>query len=265
MGPQLLAGSFADVKGSANELHVLATTYITEIMLNPDILARILSSYDASQATIDTCVWMKRVSKQWHAVVEGMFVDKQWMHPFIQSGDSFVKKLHLMFLYEDDTEFREFLEQMRKHTWLEEVQYNGMFIMLQIILPDNSLTPYKLTTLHLSSTLPTTPCSCTNMYYVYSPSGWNCNMNSVGTTRNILGLFPKQASNRPFFSTTIRHRKICHLLLLCKSLTKCIAKPGSALAEATLLPEQLDDAVVRFLHTDFSEKYIRNANDFQIR
>ena len=33
----------------------------------------------------------------------------------------------------------------------------------------------------------------------------------------------KQASNRPFFSTTIRHRKICHLVLFCKSFTKCIA------------------------------------------
>ena len=75
----------------------------------------------------------------------------------------------------------------------------------------------------------------------------------------------KQASARPFFSTTIRHRKICHLLLLCKSLTKCISNPASQIAEATLLREQLDVAVVRFLQTNFSEKFIENAEDFEFR
>ena len=71
----------------------------------------------------------------------------------------------------------------------------------------------------------------------------------------------KQASTRPFYSTTIRHRKICHLLLLCKSLTKCIANPSSKL----VLRKQFDLAVVRFLQTNFSEKYIQNAEEFKIR
>jgi hypothetical protein len=75
----------------------------------------------------------------------------------------------------------------------------------------------------------------------------------------------KQASNRPFFNTTIRHRKICHLLLLCKSLTKSLAKPGSESAEATLLSQQFDHAIMQFLHTDFSGKYIQNAQDFKTR
>ena len=123
----------------------LPSANMSLVMMNSDLLGRILCSFKASQATIDTLIWMKRVSKLWPIIVKGMLVDRKWMAPFIESGDLFVNDIYTIGWISvdswvdvqfDDTVFSNFLEQMQMHSWHEAVQYHGIV----------ALSPSDLTT-----------------------------------------------------------------------------------------------------------------------
>jgi len=58
----------------------------------------------------------------------------------------------------------------------------------------------------------------------------------------------KNASNQPFFSTTLPHKKLCRLLLLCKTYTRALSKAKEhTTQEITQLAQQYDQAVLQFL------------------
>jgi hypothetical protein len=157
------AGPFPGNLGGALEVeiaiastgHVLrASANMSLVMMNSDLLGRILCSLKASQATIDTLIWMKRVSKLWPRLVKGMLVDPTWMHSFIESGNLFVNDIdtivgisvdHWVDLHVDDTVLREFLEQMQQHGWHEAVQYHGIVALW----PSDSTIMLDLSAEHL--------------------------------------------------------------------------------------------------------------------
>jgi hypothetical protein len=105
------------------------------VMMNSDLLGRILCSFNVSQATINMLIWMKRVSKLWPIIVKRMLVDRKWMHSFIDSGDLFINDMDTIVgisvdnwadLHVEDTMIHEFLERMQQHSWHEAVQYHGI-------------------------------------------------------------------------------------------------------------------------------------------
>jgi len=108
------------------------------VLLNVDLLGRILCSYEASQTIIDFLLCMRGVSKLWAMLVKRMLVDPKWMAPFILSGNVFIHEIHTTVGYgvdnwadiqEDDTLFRQFLQQMKQHTWHEPAQYNSILAL----------------------------------------------------------------------------------------------------------------------------------------
>ena len=56
----------------------------------------------------------------------------------------------------------------------------------------------------------------------------------------------KNASNQPFFSTTMPHKKLCSLLLLCKTYTRALSKEHTT-QETAQVALQYDQAVLQFL------------------
>jgi len=102
-----------------------------------------------------------------------------------------------------------------------------------------------------------------------NPKCFTCNQDCTGVTvcggckvvRFCDTPHQKHASNRPFFSTTVRHTLLCPLLSLCRSLRKCQAKPNGGGAEAVLLAEQYDEALLQFLSTDHFIKHLDHENN----
>ena len=112
-------------------------------MNSVDLLRQILCSYEASQATIETLLWMKRVSKRWPGIVKFMLADSQWMAPLTRSGQNFVDSPHVVNedhapgiqLHEIDVS--DFLEKTRLHTWDEASQHYGILILSRQIPKTN--------------------------------------------------------------------------------------------------------------------------------
>jgi hypothetical protein len=132
------------IVGTAAASAVAMTPSVTNIMVHADILGRILRCYGASQAIIDELVWMKLVSKQWHVVVSAMFLDDQWLHSFIESGNVFVNSIPALALIIfdwhdleiDQTALHEYLQQMRMHTRHEAAQFRGIAKIKNILAND---------------------------------------------------------------------------------------------------------------------------------
>jgi len=116
---------------------------MVSVMNSVDLLRQILCSYEASQATIETLLWMKRVSKQWPGIVKFMLADSQWMAPLTRSGQNFVDSPHVM--NEDhapgveihEIDVSDFLEKTRLHTWDEASQHYGILILSRQIPKTN--------------------------------------------------------------------------------------------------------------------------------
>ena len=73
----------------------------------------------------------------------------------------------------------------------------------------------------------------------------------------------RQSSSMPFFSTKVRHKMMCPLLFLCKSLSRSRVRPDAGGTEAVQLAQQYDEALRQFLRTDFFGQYVKNS-DFEL-
>jgi len=101
-----------------------------------------------------------------------------------------------------------------------------------------------------------------------NPTCFTCNQDCTGITvcggckvvRFCDTPHQKHASSSPFFSTTVRHKLLCPLLSLCRSLSKCRAKPDGGGTDAVLLAEQYDEGLLQFLNTDHFIKYLDHAH-----
>jgi len=148
-------GGWSQSDGSVGAEAAMATTAevlcpvgnMVSVMTSTDLLRRILCSYEASQATIETLLWMKCVSKLWPGVVKFMLADAQWMAPLTRSGQTFVDGFHFKRwnIVEQGAEgvafaqvdLSDFLEKMRLHTWHEASQHHGLVALFKHIPKDN--------------------------------------------------------------------------------------------------------------------------------
>ena len=116
-------------------------SHMASVMFSVDLLGQILCSYEASQATIETLLWMKCVSKLWPIVVKRMLSNGAWMAPLGRSGMTFVNGNHMIAEDHtadvDDVYLRDFLDKIQQHTWYEPAQHYGLVVLCQQIPKSN--------------------------------------------------------------------------------------------------------------------------------
>ena len=105
---------------------------VGQILLNPDLLALVFRVDVATEAIIEALLRLKVVSKDWHAVISCVVVDKKWLGAFCLSADDFVQKITQLVSEKDaclerkQINARYYVDQIFAHMFSENAQYEAL-------------------------------------------------------------------------------------------------------------------------------------------